>query len=237
MKKMKRNLNKYKITGYILLSFSFFLLIPLSGCFFLSTGNITITPDQPERIKPQEKDIKDLEDEATIIIQGDLPQEIILKGQLTLSALKDYNYELIEELIHPDMCLRFSPYPYMADTNLSFCPEELDDVVNSDNVLNWGNYDGTGEPIRLKFIDYHDKFIYDSDFSSAPIIGLNVEVSSGNSINNIPDIFPDGLMIEYYFPGFDAQYGGMDWKSLRLVFINVDEVWYLAAIIHGEWTI
>jgi hypothetical protein len=45
------------------------------------------------------------------------------------------------------------------------------------------------------------------------------------------------VTIEYYFSGFDPQYGGMDWRSLRLVFIKDSNNWYLAAIVHGEWTI
>ena len=238
MRKMKRNPRINRIYGYILILFLFFSILSLSGCYFLSPGNISSTPDQQESIKPRDgEEINNMEEEPTAIVKGDLPQEIVSMGQITLVALKDYKYEKVEELVHPDICLRFSPYPYMADTNLLFCPGELIDTVNSDNIINWGNYDGTGEPIQLTFGDYHDNFIYVADFDSAPIIGLNVEVSSGNSINNIADIYPNGLMIEYYFPEFEAQYGGLDWRSLRLVFINVNEVWYLAAIIHGEWTI
>jgi hypothetical protein len=45
------------------------------------------------------------------------------------------------------------------------------------------------------------------------------------------------MMIEYYFPGFDPQYGGLDWRSIRLVFVQHGMDWYLTAIIHGEWTI
>jgi hypothetical protein len=44
------------------------------------------------------------------------------------------------------------------------------------------------------------------------------------------------MIVEYYFPGFDPQYGGMDWRSLRLVFSDHGGTWYLAGIIHDEWT-
>jgi hypothetical protein len=43
--------------------------------------------------------------------------------------------------------------------------------------------------------------------------------------------------VEYYFPGFEAQYEGMDWKSLRLVFEQHQGSWKLVGIIHNEWTI
>jgi hypothetical protein len=169
--------------------------------------------------------------------KGDLPEELIILGYQTLAALKDMDFNQIDELIHPERCLRISPYPYLADNNRSICPGEFRDLMVTDELQMWGNYDGTGEPIQMNPFEYYQTFIYDSDYIQAPVVGLNVEVSSGNSINNIPEIFPDGKMIEYYFPGFDPKYGGMDWRSLRLVFVNVDGSWYLSAIIHGEWTI
>jgi hypothetical protein len=171
------------------------------------------------------------------LYQGNLPEELILLGYQTLAALKGMDFERIDGLIHPDLCLRISPYPYLADNSQSLCPGEFQSLMNSDELYTWGNYDGTGEPIQMSLSEYFRVFIYDSDYIQAPIMGLNVEVSSGNSINNIPELFPDGKMIEYHFPGFDPKYSGMDWRSLRLVFVNVGGNWYLGAIIHGEWTI
>ena len=169
--------------------------------------------------------------------EGELPDELIHLGYQTLIALKTSNLEEIRKLIHPGLCLRLSPYPYLAESNLSICPDELEILMASVRVYTWGNYDGTGDPIQMTFAEYYQDFIYDSDYFQAPMIGLDVEISTGNSINNIPEVFPDGKMIEYYFPGFDPMFGGMDWRSLRLVFVKVGEIWYLGAIIHGEWTI
>ena len=171
------------------------------------------------------------------IHKGELPEELIALGQLVLANLQAYDYNLLVDLVHPDHCLRFSPYAYLADNQLIFCPEELRDLVSSDKKYTWGEYDGTGNPILMTFPEYHQNFVYDSNYIKAEIIGFNVEVSSGNAINNIADIYPEGVMIEYYFSGFDPQYGGLDWRSIRLVFIQDNLTWYLAAIIHGEWTI
>ena len=171
------------------------------------------------------------------VYQGELPPELVLLGLDVLYSLKEFEYDVVGELTHPELCLQFSPYPFLANTNLSFCPDELPRVVESPMQLNWGRFDGTGDPIQMSFREYHQQFIFDRDYTQASIIGLNVEVSSGNSPNNIPDIFPDGKMIEYHFPGFDPQYGGMDWRSLRLVFVNDRGTWYLTAIVHCEWTI
>jgi hypothetical protein len=168
---------------------------------------------------------------------GTAPGEVIELGLTVLDLLRGYRYDELGELIHPQQCLYFSPYPYLGESSLRFCPADLITATPSDQLYDWGWYDGSGEPIKLTFHDYHDRFVYDADFLHAPVVGFNTAVSSGNSINNLPDLYPDGMMMEYYFPGFDPQYGGMDWRSLKLVFIQEEGIWYLVAIVHGEWTI
>ncbi len=168
---------------------------------------------------------------------GTLPEELISLGQFVAKSLKENHYNQLIGLIHPEICLRFSPYSFLNQDNLSFCPGDLNELITSEMSYTWGHFDGTGHPIELTFQDYHQKFIYDADYFKPLKIGYNVEVSYGNSINNIQEIYPDGMMIEYHFPGFDPQYGGLDWRSLRLVFVQENGQWYLTAIIHCEWTI
>jgi len=45
------------------------------------------------------------------------------------------------------------------------------------------------------------------------------------------------VIVEYYFPGFDPDFKGMAWRSLRLVFQELQDQWYLTGVIHSEWTI
>jgi hypothetical protein len=168
---------------------------------------------------------------------GNLSDDVIKLGQQVLFSLKSNQILDLKDYLHPEWCLRFSPYQYLSENDQVFCPAELEGVVSSGKTHNWGAYDGTGDPILMTFQDYQSRFIYDNNFFHSPIVGYGVEVSSGNAINNIPEIFPNGMMVEYYFPGFDPQYGGMDWRSLRLVFVQDNDIWYLTAIIHGEWTI
>jgi hypothetical protein len=169
--------------------------------------------------------------------EGDLPEELVMLGQFVTGSLQAGDYQALAEVIHPQQCLRFAPYQYLRETDQIFCPQELAQIQSSNDILVWGSYDGSGEPIFLTFLQYHDRFVYDADFFQPLVVGFNQAVSQGNSINNIPEIYPDGIMLEYYFPGFDPQYGGMDWRSLRLVFVNDNGQWYLTALVHGEWTI
>jgi hypothetical protein len=110
-------------------------------------------------------------------------------------------------------------------------------LPGSSTLYTWGLFDGSGNPIELSFDDYHQRFVYDQDYFDPLVVGLNQEVSSGNAINNIPSVFPDGIFVEYHFPGFDPNYGGMDWRSLRMVFLELNGAWYLVALVHCEWTI
>jgi len=168
---------------------------------------------------------------------GALPEDLIILGQQVLESLKNDQYGQLIPIIHPELCLRFSPYQYLNNDNRIICPSEFDSYTSSTEPIAWGHYDGTGKPIGLTFIEYHQQFVYDQDYLKPSVVGFNIEVSTGNSINNIQEIIPDGIMIEYYFPGIDPRYGGMDWRSLRLVFVPENDQWYLTAIIHGEWTI
>ena len=168
---------------------------------------------------------------------GDIPEEIVKLAQSAAEDLMVADYYHLSSIIHPNLCLRFSPYPYLLDSDQTFCPEDMAGLLGSDTLFTWGRYDGSGEPIKLSFDDYHQRFVYDQDFFQPEIVGLNQEVSSGNAINNIPDVYPDGIVVEYHFPGFDPKYSGMDWRSLRLVFVQEKGGWFLVALVHGEWTI
>lgn len=169
--------------------------------------------------------------------QGSLPDELALMAQFVASALQAGDYGSLAKLVHPQFCLRFAPYQFLRETDQVFCQEGLAAAAQSESLLVWGQYDGSGETILLTFQEYHNRFVYDEDYFQPLVVGFDREVSQGNSINNIPDIYPDGMMVEYYFPGFDPQYGGMDWRSLRMVFVELDGQWHLVALVHGEWTI
>ncbi len=45
------------------------------------------------------------------------------------------------------------------------------------------------------------------------------------------------VFIEYHFSGFEEEYGGMDWVSLRLVFVQEGGQWYLVGLVNDRWTI
>lgn len=158
-------------------------------------------------------------------------------GTLAIKALAQHDFARLAELAHPQKGIRFSPYPYVSDDQVVLTADELSSAYSDTTSRLWGHYDGSGEPIQLTFAQYFERFIYSADFANPEQIGYNKVLQESNSINNIPEYYPQAEFVEYHFSGFDPQYEGMDWQSLRLVFEKVDGRYYLVGIVHAQWTI
>ena len=176
------------------------------------------------------KDSSGLNNERRVVIQE--------KADRILLAMKNKDMNALSSFVHPQKGLRFSPYTNInTSTDLIFPVASISNLLSNNTTYNWGKYDGSGNPIDLIFNDYYAKFIYDKDFLAAPQISFNEVLQRGNMINNIATVYPQGVTIEYHFPGFEEQYKGMDWESLKLVFEQSGTDWYLVGIIHEQWTI
>jgi len=166
--------------------------------------------------------------------------EIILRDRAAgvLAAIKAKDMETLSQAVHPDKGVRFSPYGYVnTEHDLVFTADKIKRLPSDNTVYAWGSYDGSGEPIKLSFEGYYNKFVYDKDFLNAEEVGYNKILGKGNSLINISEVYPKAKFVEYYFPGFEPKYERMDWESLRLVFERKASVWYLVGIIHDQWTI
>ena len=157
-------------------------------------------------------------------------------AEQVINALAERDLETLAEFVHPEMGLRFSPYAFVRESHQVFYPETLPGLVESDAVFVWGQYDGSGEPIELTFNEYYDEFVYSSDFANAEETAINERLGQGNTINNIPEFYSGSSFVEYYLPGTEEN-NQMDWESLRLVFVQRNEIWFLVGIVHDQWTI
>lgn len=167
------------------------------------------------------------------------PKDAIMKqAKAVVLILKKKNMEKLTNVVHPQKGLRFSPYGTIQEKeDQVFSRAQIPSLFSDPTVISWGYYDGSGEPIKKTFSDYFAEFVYDVDFASAPKISFDERLGHGNTLNNIADVYPNAHVVEFYFPGFDPQYEGIDWKSLRLVFEAVNDQWFLVGIIHDQWTI
>jgi len=129
------------------------------------------------------------------------------------------------------------PYSYVSDTDLVFSQSVLPTLMSDPTVYHWGLFDGSGFPIDLTFSEYYAKFIYSADFANPEQVAYNAFLGSGNSINNLEEFYPGAEFVEYHFSGFNKQYEGMDWQSLRLVFSHEGGQYFLIGIVHAQWTI
>lgn len=154
-----------------------------------------------------------------------------------LIALKAKDYKAFAAYFHPTDSVLFSPYGFIdVKTCRKLTKAAFLKLVEERNLVNWGSYDGSGEPIRLTTQQYLEKFVYNADYLNAEKKAFNQVIGKGNSLNNLAEIYPRHPFMEYHFTGFDEKYGGMDWTSLRLVFKQYQSNYYLVAIIHDQWT-
>lgn len=209
-----------------LIVLSLISLIALSSCGLISGNGAvdptpTLTATTQPTPNPQPTQPLTLEETAAQVIQA------LAQKDMTAAA----------EFVHPEMGVRFSPYAYVREEHQVFMPDEIASLEGSEETYLWGQYDGSGEPIELTFDDYYEKFVYSADFANPEDMAVNARIGQGNTINNIQDFYPDSSYVEYHFSGFEEEYGGMDWESLRLVFVQEDGAWYLVGVVHDEWTI
>ena len=155
-----------------------------------------------------------------------------------VDALQRKDGAKLASLAHPAKGVRFSAYPYVrTDTDQVLTAADLAAAFTDPKVRLWGITDGKGDDIRLTYAKYQAQYVYDVDFAKAPDVAYNRAIGTGNSMDNSATAYPDAVMVEFHYPGFDPQYGGMDWRSLRLFFEQKDGTWYLVGIVHGQWTI
>ncbi len=153
-----------------------------------------------------------------------------------ISALRNADFSQLSTYTHPEKGIRFSPYIYVQkDSHLVFKVDSIKNLLNDTKVYTWGTYDGSGFPIELTPKEYYDQFVYSRDFANVAKITYN-DISNYNT-QKILETYPQSTIVEYYYPGTDPKFEGMDWQSLRLVFEEFNGTWYLVGIVHDEWMI
>lgn len=175
---------------------------------------------------------------------GHIDKELSGNFQLVQTAievaneLKAMDLVSLSEHINPDNGLIIAPYSYIDLANtVKFTKEEFAALKDNPEQFTWGSFDGSGEPILLNFLDYYNLFIFDLDFTTPDLIGVNENIGAGNTINNLIEVFPNSEEIEFHIKGIDPTYEGIDWRSLRLGFEKIDNKYFLIYIAHDQWTI
>lgn len=157
-----------------------------------------------------------------------------------LSAFKNKVYDSVALFIHPEEGIRFSPNA-TVDTikNVKFTAASFkaEAGAKKQRKMYWGEFDGSDEPLNFTIDEYVKEFVYDVDFLNPHTRKVNEFLAGSTSLNNLLAVYPGCDFTESHFTGFDKQYEGTDWRSLRLVFKRKDGQYYLVGVVHDEWTI
>jgi hypothetical protein len=149
---------------------------------------------------------------------------------------KKKDYETLSAWVHPDKGLTLVPYSTItAGENKALTASEVKNLAVDSSLYVWGTNYADGSPISLTTAEFISRFIEDYDYTNAPVIAFNTVAETGNSLENVKEIYPDAEFCEFHFPG-TANRSFMDWKSLKMVFEDYGGKRMLIAIIHSEWT-
>lgn len=154
-----------------------------------------------------------------------------------LESLARRDWQTLSTFVAPTG-VRFTPYTHVnPETDRALSPANIASFDTDNESKTWGTEEGSGEPIIMTNMEYLNRYVWDHDYRSAPDVIWNEPQMHGSMIDNVQDEYPGASTVEYHFPTFDEQYGGMDWRSLRLVLAQGDDGNYvLHGVIHDEWT-
>ncbi|RYD79673.1 MAG: hypothetical protein EOP53_09295 [Sphingobacteriales bacterium] len=207
--------------------------------FFAASLLFVLSACNNEGKNPAE--IKTMPDSNTIVKEP-TPAAIINKdslliatGKEILALLKSKQYDSLEKYFSDSV--HFSPYGFIGSGEQTLTAKDFTAALSTNKKMNWGSYDGSGDPINLTAKQYIEKFVYNADFLNAEKTGVDKFIASGNSLNNLKEVYKNIRFIEYHFSGFEKKYAGMDWTSLRLVFREQNDRYYLVAVVHDQWTV
>jgi hypothetical protein len=169
-----------------------------------------------------------------------LDLEVVRKAALeVVAALKARDTATVARYAHPTQGVRFSPYAFVdPKTDQVWKAEELAGWFADTQTRVWGTEDGTGFDIERTPTAYYERFVFPKDFTTGATVSVNDDQARGNSINNAAQVYPDGVRVEFYLPPTQTPEGpNIDWRALRLVFVDVAGQPKLVAVIHDQWTI
>ena len=158
------------------------------------------------------------------------------RSEEILGHIKNGNYKKFATYIDPLGTIRFSPYAYIDTAkDRSLSAHQFLQLVQQPKKINWHSaFDKNPELLTVK--EYFKKHIYDVDFLNAELKSINQYHSQGTDLNNIIGAYPGCDVVEFFFPGFEKKYEGLDFRALRLVYASKDNQLFLAGIVHDKWT-
>ena len=142
------------------------------------------------------------------------PSALIARAEDALDALQKKDMARFATFVHPDERVRFSSSVFVrADSDRVFAPAQVANLWNDPREYVWGVGDGSSKLIQATFPHYYERFVFDHDYTRAPVRVANAPMRKGNATGNIATVYQGAEWVEFHFPGFEPRFEGMDWAS------------------------
>lgn len=223
----------------ILMVFLFTISLVACGGNDEPNNKAPIESDVNKEVDDQEADTDDekMEPEEN----NDSEAEENLSGEeisnIVIEAVMQEDWQTIANYVHPEKGLLLSPHVHVEDDAVVIEKDKVSSLLASEEVFDWGLYDGKGTPIELTPAEYVEEFLDMTPYEQPDEILVNDLQDRGNTINNVQEKYPDAEIIEYYYGGSE-EYAGIDWSSVLFVYEKSEsgDV-QLIAIVRDMWTI
>lgn len=176
-------------------------------------------------------------DSSELVSTDSSNEDLINLSYEVLRVIRAQNYAALSDYVHPQQGVTFTPYSTVdRESDRTFLPDEIAGAHRNTTLYIWGMTSGDASPIQLTISQYFSNYVYNVDFCSAPMVGVNNTISAGNSLENVSTAYADASFVEFYFPKLTTENRGMDWCGLKLVFDLYEGEYKLVGIIHSSWT-
>lgn len=165
--------------------------------------------------------------EQVILSDAELEDLFIEKTNILLKTLKFQNFRVLQDMIHPILGVKLSPYSYILEQDKIIHAHELLTYYNNDVIYNWG-YKGNMEIINLTFPDYYDTYIYNQDFANYDNLYFNKLSIPLQTLDNTRKFYQNSIIMEVQINYQENN----NYDILRLIFETYKNKWYLIGIVN-----
>lgn len=199
---------------------------------------VTITSCGPvDRIHPAREPMSQTDDmisEPSVTMPETISAfEISIK---VLTAIRNRDYQLLADYVHPEKGIIFSPDSYVDyNEDPIFSAEQIRAFGSDNTIYSWGYFDVSEKLIELTASEYFDEFVYDKEYIYSRQIGINTIVCSGNLEENVADLFPNAIFIDFHDEGTE-EVDRIDWSDLKIVLEKYNGALNVIAVINSRAT-
>jgi hypothetical protein len=153
-----------------------------------------------------------------------------------LEALTNRDFKAFAQFVYPTDSLLMSAEAWVGDGgDPRFPPARLECAADDTTSVPFGYEDGSGIPF-YSTLQAELGSLAVGRYQDADSVSFNSQIHGGNTANNISEVYPGSIVVEYYFAGTGPQ-ADFTWWSTRFVWVKHRDTWYLAAIANDHWTI